>query len=206
MELIIVEKNGHKRSAKEVCCVKCHKKWLIGQSKKHAGLCRACWQIGKNEKFVELQGIKLRARSQTCSECLKEYLIINSAKERKRCKECHMDYTHKLRRGTNPHNKGVSNPNCKSYSKEYKSQQAKEKLKSKRKHVITIKGNKCSRCGEENLPIAAYELHHRNPKEKDRKSMRGSLEKILNEAEKCDLVCANCHKIIHSQFGDERLI
>lgn len=205
MEFWIYEKNGHKRAAKEVSCKKCAKKWLIRKDKSQKGLCRGCWQIDKNEKFLIYKGLNYRAKSQKCSDCKKEYLIISSSKNRNRCKDCHMSYVHKMKEGTVPYNKGKHNPLSKSYSKEYISKKAADLLKERRREIIRIKGNKCAKCQLKNIPIAAYELHHRDPSEKDKKSMRGSLVKMLKEAEKCDLVCANCHNIIHSPFGGETL-
>jgi hypothetical protein len=59
---------------------------------------------------------------------------------------------------------------------------------------------KCLRCPEDD-PVC-LEFHHRDPKEKDIELSRAvrdgwSKERILKEAEKCDVVCSNCHKKLH---------
>jgi hypothetical protein len=45
----------------------------------------------------------------------------------------------------------------------------------------------------------ALDLHHRDPRTKEFAlgSFNGSLDRLLREAEKCDVVCANCHAIRH---------
>lgn len=61
----------------------------------------------------------------------------------------------------------------------------------------------CMMCGETN-PIV-LEFDHRNPDEKDgnvSELFRYSLEKVKVEIEKCDVLCANCHRIKTAmQFG-----
>lgn len=67
--------------------------------------------------------------------------------------------------------------------------------------AITYKGSKCSKCGYDKC-IWALEFHHRNPDEKEFSiSYSGhsrSWERVKNEIDKCDLVCANCHREIES--------
>lgn len=67
---------------------------------------------------------------------------------------------------------------------------------------LYLANNPCSVCGEGRLPT--LDFHHRNPEDKD-----GNVTKILNsgyswevvlaEIEKCDVLCANCHRILHSE-------
>jgi 5-methylcytosine-specific restriction endonuclease McrA len=57
----------------------------------------------------------------------------------------------------------------------------------------------CNRCGYDENPIA-LELHHLNPNDKfmDVSTMitQGySVQRIKNEIEKCEILCANCHSI-----------
>ncbi len=59
----------------------------------------------------------------------------------------------------------------------------------------------CSRCGENET--CCLEYHHRNPSKKIKhvanmiRDGNGKMS-ILVEIEKCDLVCANCHRKIHA--------
>lgn len=66
--------------------------------------------------------------------------------------------------------------------------------------LVEYKGGKCEKCGY-NKCIDALEFHHLDPNEKDF-SIAGkswSLERLKREADKCILVCSNCHKEIHSK-------
>ena len=58
---------------------------------------------------------------------------------------------------------------------------------------------KCKVCGESRYWV--LDFHHRNPEEKDidvsTLIRRGNKTKILNEIEKCDILCSNCHRDLH---------
>lgn len=54
--------------------------------------------------------------------------------------------------------------------------------------------------------MRVLEFHHRNPDDKDFgiADMRTrSVETLDEEIAKCDVVCANCHKIIHWEMDNE---
>jgi len=66
---------------------------------------------------------------------------------------------------------------------------------------IQYKGGKCQRCGYAKCQ-AALDFHHRNPKEKDfslckKYGCRKLSDRIKKELDKCDLLCANCHREEH---------
>jgi predicted HNH restriction endonuclease len=66
-------------------------------------------------------------------------------------------------------------------------------------------GRKCSRCGYSECP-SALEFHHLDPTKKDIKmhSANGmSLARYLQEAQKCVLLCANCHRLVHEKAREE---
>jgi len=66
--------------------------------------------------------------------------------------------------------------------------------------ILEIKGNKCKICNN-TYHFSCYDLHHRDPSLKDftiSTAISGkSIEKILKEVEKCDLLCSNCHRLFH---------
>ena len=73
---------------------------------------------------------------------------------------------------------------------------------TRRKNVAILKeeaGNCCSRCGYDKC-FAALEFHHTDPtvKEGGIIGSTASLDKQRAEAEKCILVCANCHRELHN--------
>ena len=60
-------------------------------------------------------------------------------------------------------------------------------------------GNKCVDCGK-SYPPCVYDYHHRDPSTKEFEigsKMFYTLERLIAEGEKCDLLCANCHRIRH---------
>lgn len=72
---------------------------------------------------------------------------------------------------------------------------------TRRKNMAILKeeaGNCCSKCGY-NKCMAALEFHHLDPFEKESKIIgsTSSLQKQRDEAKKCVLLCANCHREAH---------
>lgn len=69
-------------------------------------------------------------------------------------------------------------------------------------YLIEQRGGRCESCGyDKNL--AAFDFHHKDPTEKDhgldmRKLSNMSMENILVEFDKCEVLCANCHREKHS--------
>lgn len=81
-----------------------------------------------------------------------------------------------------------------------------EVLERKREINVWLKEYKarlsCQNCGE-NHP-ACLDFHHRDPSTKDntlaQAVARGwSKKRILDEIEKCDVLCSNCHRKLHWQ-------
>lgn len=67
--------------------------------------------------------------------------------------------------------------------------------------LINIKGGKCEICGYSNN-LSALEFHHLDSKEKlfnidGRNISNKKFGELINEANKCILLCSNCHKEIH---------
>jgi len=67
--------------------------------------------------------------------------------------------------------------------------------------AIEYKGGKCVACGYSGPP-AAFDFHHLDRAEKEFKISRRSgkvlSESIKNELDKCDLLCAICHRLEHA--------
>lgn len=83
----------------------------------------------------------------------------------------------------------------------------------KRRHklkelAVEYKGGCCSQCFYAR-DITALEFHHLDPNEKDfsisRNGSTRSWEGVQKELDKCILVCANCHREIHSGFSVPRI-
>jgi hypothetical protein len=66
-----------------------------------------------------------------------------------------------------------------------------------------MKGGKCTKCGYSKC-LRALTFHHKDPTNKffalDARGIQGSSwKKILEEAEKCELLCFNCHMEHHDE-------
>lgn len=80
-----------------------------------------------------------------------------------------------------------------------------EAVKNRRKKIrgmaIEYKGGKCTICGYNNCN-EALDFHHLDGGSKDfgisSKGYTRSWESVREELNKCILVCANCHREIHS--------
>jgi hypothetical protein len=63
---------------------------------------------------------------------------------------------------------------------------------------------KCAKCVEDHP--ACLDFHHRDPTQKDISLSKApglgwSVERILQEIEKCDVLCSNCHRKYHWECG-----
>jgi len=78
----------------------------------------------------------------------------------------------------------------------------------KKLQLIDIFGGKCEKCGYDKN-ISAFDFHHKNPYEKNFEIKTQNLkckkdDEILEEAMKCMLLCANCHRELHSPYSEIR--
>ena len=79
-----------------------------------------------------------------------------------------------------------------------------------RNRILKIKaidylGGKCKRCGFTGH-YSAYDFHHINYLEKEFDwgvARKKSFEKIIPELDKCNLLCRNCHQIIHTKLNND---
>lgn len=70
-----------------------------------------------------------------------------------------------------------------------------KRTRNKKLELIKMFGNKCQECGY-NKSAGALQFHHLNPKEKSfgiAEMGKYSLSRLIEEAKKCVLLCANCH-------------
>ncbi len=93
------------------------------------------------------------------------------------------------------------------WQKYYTSHREHEHTRSKARRTNLVawlaeykKNKKCKHCGE-NHP-ACLDFHHRDPAKKDMSISQlvrtaPSMEKLLREIAKCDILCANCHRKEH---------
>ena len=127
-----------------------------------------------------------------CSKC-KTYKPLNEFAWKKKklnkkastCKSCHKIYRDKYYK----------------INKKREQKRITDRKKQLRLFIKDYKNNlKCNRC-DENHP-ATLQFHHKDPTIKETEIAtavnRGwSIKRIINEIEKCEVLCANCHSKIH---------
>ncbi|KKL67726.1 hypothetical protein LCGC14_2132050, partial [marine sediment metagenome] len=88
---------------------------------------------------------------------------------------------------------------CKDCNRDYLTR---TKIEKKIK-AIEYMGGKCQVCGLKGEAYYIYDFHHKNRSEKEKpmkKYLQMGWEKLKKELNKCNLVCAICHR--HIEYGD----
>jgi hypothetical protein len=83
--------------------------------------------------------------------------------------------------------------------------QVKREMKDK---GVQYLGGKCLDCGVEGNPWI-FDFHHRDPSEKEfhwGNTRTSNWEALKKELDKCDLLCANCHRTRHQEEWIETLV
>ena len=123
----------------------------------------------------------------TCSKCKIEKELtefdIKNGKSISRCKDC--------RRET------VNNHYAKNIQQYL--DRNKRTIERNKQLLLEAKSRPCSECGGSFLPNL-MDLHHRDPKEKEgeitKMANNTSTKKFKKELDKCDPLCANCHRMV----------
>jgi hypothetical protein len=122
----------------------------------------------------------------TCRKCKEEKSLSEFNKNRGRsdgvqtlCRQCDRD------RG-----KAIYENNKEAALENNRKQKAK-----KRAYLDSLKNNPCSDCGQKFPPCAMDFDHVRGTKVDNVSSSSMSYLKTQDEIQKCDLVCANCHRV-----------
>ena len=84
---------------------------------------------------------------------------------------------------------------------EYLKQAVTKRRRAVRAKLVAYKGGHCILCGYSKC-VDALDLHHLDASQKEFGISSGGLtrawSKVVAEADKCILVCANCHREIHA--------
>ena len=84
---------------------------------------------------------------------------------------------------------------CKQCHKDLEKRRYKEKMDKLNEYKKTLV---CKKCGEKRFYL--FDFHHRDPSQKDytiSQNPHASFEVIKKEIDKCDVLCANCHREWH---------
>ena len=98
------------------------------------------------------------------------------------------------------------------YAKAYQKAN-REELKAKRDErnlmIFNYKGAECNHCGlSEPKHLEIYDYHHVDPDTKlysVSNILKGPIERLKTEVDKCLLLCSNCHRKEHARLNRERL-
>lgn len=138
---------------------------------------------------------KLTGKSQTTVSYWIKKHSLKRDKLLKKCSSCN-----NLFDKSNFYSKGKGNlqPYCKKCNNQIFSQ----RWIDRKIWAIQYKGSKCNDCNISypETPYVVFDFHHLNPMEKDMdwsKIKLTSKEKMIDEINKCVLLCANCHRIRH---------
>ena len=86
------------------------------------------------------------------------------------------------------------------YSQEHKSERRRRK-----EALVKMLGGHCTKCGY-HKSIGALSFHHKNLKNKcfdisNNGNLMQDWDLVQKEAQKCELLCLNCHSELHSKKG-----
>lgn len=91
-------------------------------------------------------------------------------------------------------------------TKEIRQERSAERRRQRKQFVTELKSKPCARC-KGTFPPAAMDFHHLDPETKEMnigaRYANLSMESLQKEIDKCILVCANCHRIIHQELRDK---
>jgi len=75
--------------------------------------------------------------------------------------------------------------------------------RERKEAAIESFGGKCDICGYiyNGKNFAAFDFHHIDPSTKKDKSINFLLVGYLEELKKCQLLCSNCHRVLHQENG-----
>lgn len=179
--------NKDKLGECKVCKKLVYLRWVYHPKRKykgyHSSVCREC------------RSLQERTRRR-CQKIQKDKII-------KICNKCGKENPHRFISDSRNTNGGYYQKHCQ-YCHNATSVIRYRELKMQ---AINYLGNKCFDCGIQDSCIDIYDFHHRNPEDKKysigilckNKSIL-SFDDIKEEIDKCDLLCANCHRKRHSGF------
>jgi len=151
------------------------------------------WRRKENNQCVDC-GVILNDLNKTrCLKCINEQRDLDHKKANNNiCVYCNKDTT-------NSPNKRLC-LEC----REKRNKELRLRVRKNKEFVINMIGKKCKRCGLETDNLEVYDFHHTDPNQKDflmanlfDYSLERIMTKLRSEIDKCILLCANCHRIIH---------
>jgi hypothetical protein len=97
--------------------------------------------------------------------------------------------------------KGFRRKDCKKCHNRTVHEYAKKRIERQKKKAVAHLGGKCQKCGYDRC-LQALEFNHRDPSLKQFDISQATQAEVkwavlVEELDKCDLLCANCHRELH---------
>lgn len=89
-------------------------------------------------------------------------------------------------------------------NKDYKPRYRTKKRADRLNMLVEYMGGRCQMC-QKSYPPTCYDFHHLDPAQKDfgiSQILLKDWDLIIKEADKCALLCANCHRTAHYVFNN----
>lgn len=164
-------------------CTNCHKTKEIQTTHLRNLTCGHCYCMNDNSNNNHNRQAIFIEESKKCEICGRTFKLKNYGRTRKYCYECSPD----SRVGG-------------------RSQQIIVLRRAMKREAIKRMGGKCMKCGY-NKCIEALQFHHRDPSKKSfelgQNDKTRSWKDYWKEAQKCDLLCANCHAEEHWKINQQ---
>lgn len=157
--------------------------------------CSKCCNIKPIPEFTRQvktssTGRRFEAILKICSECyVEKFGVIN-----RECRSCGADISDRLRTATYCLGCAATRKSTRKRASPFSRMRTAWK-----KEIIDQRGGPhCKKCGFTSDVLGVFEFHHKDPSLKTRELSRtSSFQRYSAEADLCDLLCANCHRIVH---------
>lgn len=161
--------------------------------------------MSNHTKFCKRCGTPFGTRTKGCHACyMREVYYKKPGKREKRAEACRRRYAEikqdpeRLQAELNNRRQwALNNPE----KRKEIGRKSSAKLRKKRQEILNdAKDKPCADCGRE-YPPAVMDLHHTRGEKVAAVSkmlVNASLEDFLAEIDKCDVLCANCHRMRHN--------
>jgi len=96
---------------------------------------------------------------------------------------------------------------CKARERKYRSAYLINKKRQIKERLVAFFGGECSVCHLKDPCLSVYDFHHKDPGQKDLGiAQMLSWKQAFAEAAKCSLVCSNCHRRIHADLRNKKVL
>lgn len=203
------------RQKRRYQCRKCRIKAITKRNReKGKTFCPVCQKIKQPFDFTRSNSLDFRSYGKICRECAyQKNLDFRKANQKKFFKKIdtesgliHCFACGKYKSSEHFYKNSLRPDGYDSNCKECRRKQQRKCYYETKRFLISFFNNKCAICGK-SFEWYAYDFHHKNSKEKELKislytkltvNMLKQHKEFLNELKKCILVCAICHRKIHT--------